>query len=117
MVSIRGAITVDSNTSDSILENTTILLEEIIKKNQLDIDDIISIFFSTTKDLTAIYPAVAARNVGITDASLLCVQEMDVENSMNKCIRVLLHVNKKTNQKEVNHIYLKEAVKLRPDIN
>lgn len=116
MVSIRGAITVDNNTAEDILFNTKQLLDRILVSNRLKNEDIISIIFSATKDLTAVYPAVVAREVGITEASLLCVQEMNVDNSMKMCIRVLLHINKDISQKDVIHVYLKDAKKLRPDI-
>lgn len=116
MVSIRGAITVDNNTAEDILLNTKQLLDRILESNRLINEDIISIIFSATKDLTAAYPAVAARQVGVTEASLLCVQEMNVDNSMKMCIRVLLHINKDISQKDVIHVYLKDAKKLRPDI-
>lgn len=114
MIAIRGAITVDTNTKKDILEATTSLLEEIMKVNHLVNEDILSIFFTATKDLTKVYPAVAAREMDLTNCSLLCTQEMDVEGSLNMCIRVLLHVEKKL--EEVNHIYLKGAKILRPDI-
>jgi chorismate mutase len=116
LVSIRGAITIDENIGDNILKNTKELLEEIMASNNLLNEDIISIIFSATKDITAVYPAVAAREVGITEASLLCVQEMNVDNSLKLCIRILMHVNKDCCQKDIKHIYLKEAKKLRPDL-
>lgn len=117
MVAIRGAITVDSNTKEDILKETETLLKEMVNRNNIDNDQIISIIFSATKDVTKVYPAVAARNLNITDAGLLCFQELNIENSLEKCIRILMHVNLDIPQKEVKHIYLKEATKLRPDIH
>lgn len=116
MISIRGAIVIDENTKESILNGTKKVLEEIIKQNNIIIEDIVSIIFSATRDLTASYPAPAARELSIFDASLFCVQEMYVENSMNMCVRILMYVNKNCCQKDVKHIYLNGAERLRPDL-
>ncbi|EOD01642.1 chorismate mutase [Caldisalinibacter kiritimatiensis] len=116
VVSVRGAITVENNTKQEIILNTKTLLENIIKKNDIKITDIISIIFSVTDDLDEAYPAVAAREIGLTYCSLLCLQEMKVKNSLRKCIRVLLLFNSELKQNQVKHIYLKDAVKLRPDL-
>lgn len=115
---IRGAITADVNTKDEILNNTEIMLKRIIEENNLDINNIISILFTATKDLDAVYPAVAARNIGITKAGLMCAQEMYVEGSLEMCIRVLVTINEEAgkNQDELNHVYLKNAKRLRPDL-
>ena len=116
MVSIRGAITVDSNTKENIVNDTKTLLKEILKRNNINIEEIISIIFSATKDLTAAYPAIGARELGIVNGALMCVSEMYVDNSLEKCIRVMITVNQNKLQKEVRHVYLKEAEKLRPDL-
>ena len=84
LISIRGAITAKNNTSEEILGITENLLKEIIKANNINTDDIISIIFTATKDLDAAYPAVAARKIGITNASLMCMQEMYVVGSLEK---------------------------------
>lgn len=117
MKSIRGAITVENNNKDEILKATEALLEAIISTNRLELEQIISIIFSATNDLDAAYPAVAARTLAITEASLLCVQEMNVENSLRKCIRILMHVDSQLKQSEMLHVYLKDAAVLRPDIS
>lgn len=114
---IRGAITVDKNTKEQILEATQALLEEIIKANNIDINEILFILFTSTKDLDKVYPAVAARNLGITEASLMCTQEMYVEGSLNLCIRVMVQIQSNIDQKNIKHIYLKNAAVLRPDLN
>lgn len=111
---IRGAVTAE-NTSESIIENTKIMLEEIIKRNNIETGNIISIVFTATKDLTKAYPAVAARQLGIVQAGLMCMQEQFVEVSLVKCIRALVTVELDT-VREINHVYLKEAEKLRPDL-
>ncbi len=118
MRSIRGATTVVNNTEKEILQNTEQLLLEILNKNDIDIEDIISIFFTMTKDLDKVYPAVSARNIGITEASLMCNQELYVENSLKKCIRVMVivNMNSEKKQREMKHIYLNGAKILRKDI-
>jgi monofunctional chorismate mutase len=112
---IRGATTAQ-NTKDSIIENTKELLEEILKVNELDIDQIISVLFTATADLDAAYPAVAAREMGMVDAALMCVREMHVDGSLPRCIRVQVTAEMDISQKDVKHVYLKEAWALRPDL-
>lgn len=113
---IRGAITVEENTTAAIIENTKLLLSEIIEQNDLLTDDIVSCTFTVTRDLDAVYPAVAAREIGWTAVPLLCVNEMYVPGSLEKVIRVLLLVNSDKNQDQVKHVYLKKAKQLRPDL-
>ncbi|MBQ6554761.1 MAG: chorismate mutase, partial [Firmicutes bacterium] len=113
--SIRGAITADSNTREDILLNTRQLLKEIIELNNVKIEDIVSILFTATKDLDAAYPAVAARELGIVDAALMCAQEMFVEGSLKMCIRVQMDVQTDKKQSEMKFVYLKNAEVLRPD--
>ncbi|MHB8063463.1 MAG: chorismate mutase [Ruminiclostridium sp.] len=113
---IRGAITVSKNTKESILEGTRELLVEMIKRNNLDDLDIISIIFSVTSDLNATFPAIAARELGLTDISLMCTKEIDVPGSLSSCVRVLIHFNTDKKNNEITHIYLNGATVLRPDI-
>lgn len=113
---IRGAITAEENSRSCIWENTKIMLNEIIKVNNLNIEDIVSILFTCTRDLDTAYPAVAARELGIVDAALMCVQELYVKGSLEMCIRVAVNVETDKKQKDMNHVYLKGAVRLRPDI-
>ncbi len=112
---IRGATVSEENTKESILLETQILLEELIKTNAILPEDIATIFFSTTRDLNAEFPAVAARQMGLTSTPLLCLNEMNVPKSLKKCIRILLLVNTSKSQTKMKHVYLKEAVALRPD--
>ena len=114
-VCIRGATTAQ-NTRDDILLSTKELLEYIMDSNEVEKENIISIIFTATKDLDKVYPAVAARELGITEGALMCVQEMYVEGSMLKCIRVAITVESGKKQSHVKHIYLKGAKVLRPDI-
>lgn len=117
---IRGAITVEHNTADEILEATRSLLETIVERNALSADnlrhDMVSIIFTMTKDLDALYPAVAARHMGWTNVPLLCMQELAIEGSLKRCIRVLVHWNTDRMQSEMRHIYLGGAQVLRPDL-
>ncbi len=117
MIGIRGAITVDSNTEADILRKTTELFREIIEKNDLIEDDVISITFSVTRDLTKVYPARAVREMGWSLTPLFCVQEMYVEGALEKVIRVLVLVEKKGLYKAgTRHVYLGGARGLRPDL-
>lgn len=117
MISIRGAITLERNNRDEIIEATKELLLEIENKNDLDNENVISILFSSTKDLNAEYPAKAARLLGYTQCGLMCFNEMEVINSLKKCIRVMILYNGNIEQRDVNHVYLKGAKALRPDLN
>lgn len=112
---IRGAITVDENKSEDILENTRILLETVIERNKIKKEEIVSIIFSGTKDLDSVYPAVAARSIGMTDIPLFCCQEMYVKGSLEKCIRLIMHLQSPDKQTP-KHVYLKGAKSLRPDL-
>ena len=118
---IRGATTADNNDRESIIDATKELLESIVNKNNLNVDDIAAAFFTTTKDLTAEYPAVAARrSLGWTQVALSNTHEMEVPNDISRCIRVLILVNTDKKQSEINNIYLKDAINLRnrgSDIN
>jgi len=112
---IRGAITV-KNTADDICHATTRLLKAVVEANDIDIEDIASIFFTTTPDLNADFPATGARKLGWSHVPLLCAREIDVPHSMPSLIRVLLHVNTTKSQSEIKHQYLEEAAALRPDL-
>lgn len=113
---IRGAICVEVDSPDPIRAATRELLEEIIRSNEIEsFDDIVSAIFTTTSDLTSTFPAEAARNLGMELVPLLCAQEIPVQGSMPRCIRVLLHVNTEKTPREIVHVYLGEARRLRPD--
>ena len=114
---VRGAITVENNTPEEILEETANMLKAIVEKNQIEKDDIISAFFSVTKDLDAAFPAAAARKIGWTDIALMCTNEIDVPGSLQKCIRVMVHFNTNKANSELVHVYMKGAKVLRPDIS
>src|SRR4051794_29326212 len=106
---VRGATTATDNTREAILEATRELVEQLIAANGLDADDIASAIFTTTPDLDAEFPAVAARALGWTDTALLCGHEMAVPGSLKRCVRVLVHWNTEKSAKEIAHIYLRGA--------
>ena len=114
---IRGAITVAENTSGAILEATSELLQEMIEANAIETDDIVSIFFTLTDDLDAEFPAVAARDLGMSEVPLLCSREVPVKGSIASCIRVLMQINTDKEQSRIKHKYLRDARKLRPDLD
>ena len=110
---IRGAITVENNDRESILEATRDLLEEITRLNSLDRSQIVAAWFTTTTDLNAEYPALAARQLGWTEVALLCAHEMSVPNSLPFCIRVLILVNTEKSADDIEYVYLRDAKGLR----
>ena len=112
---VRGAITCAANTKPSILAATRTCLDALIHQNQLEIDAIASIFFSATPDLDSVFPAQAARDMGLVTTPLLCLNEMPVPHSLPRCIRILIHVNTDLTQAAITHVYLGDAVALRPD--
>ena len=114
---IRGATTVESNSADAILGATTELLVELMRANDLRVDDVASAFFTTTVDLNAEFPAVAARQLGWRDVALLCGHEMDVPGSLPMCLRILLHANTEKGPQDIVHVYLRGATVLRPDLH
>lgn len=111
---IRGATTVERNDKDEILAATKELLQLLIEKNQLQPDDVASAIFTVTEDLDADFPALAARMLGWTEVALICTREIPVPGSLGKCIRILLHVNTERSAAEMQHVYIKGAVSLRP---
>jgi len=113
---VRGAVTVEENTAAAIKAAVRALLEQMVAANALDVADVASVIFTATPDLDAVYPAVAAREMGWSNTPLLCMQEMAVRGSLPHCIRVLLHWNTDRAQADIHHIYLGEARVLRPDI-
>ncbi|MBN1246417.1 MAG: chorismate mutase [Anaerolineae bacterium] len=113
---VRGAITVASNTREDILGATRLLLAEMVTANGIAMDDVASVIFTATADLDAVYPAVAARELGWTQTPLLCMQEMAVRGSLDHCVRVLIHWNTPRAGSEIQHIYLRGARALRPDL-
>lgn len=113
---IRGAITVTEDTEEEIITATTELLKEMIAANNLKEDNLASVTFSLTPDLNSTFPAVAARELGWENVALFCCQELAINDALDKCIRILIHYNTDKDLTELNHIYLKNAKQLRPDL-
>ena len=114
---IRGATTVAEDDPDQILQATRELLEAIVKENaEMKPEDIGSAIFTVTEDLAATFPAQAARQMGWNMVPMMCAREIPVPGSLPKAIRVLVHWNTDTPQSQIKHIYLRDAVKLRPDL-
>lgn len=112
---VRGATTVDGNTREEILRGTRQLLALMIRTNGIEPEDVASAIFTTTRDLNAEFPALAARQLGWLEVPLLCTNEIDVPGGLPKCVRILANWNTTKPQSEIRHIYIKEAVRLRPD--
>jgi chorismate mutase len=113
---IRGATTVSEDTAAAILEATEELVREIVASNTFEAEDVASALFTVTPDLRAEFPAAAARRMGWTMVPLLNFTEIGVPGRLQRCIRVLIHVNTERSQREMVHVYLREAVSLRPDL-
>lgn len=114
---VRGATTVAHNEATLILENTKLLVEEMIKKNSITPENVSHVFISVTNDINAGFPARAVRE--IPDWSLvpvMCMKEIEVPNSLAKCIRIMMVIRTDQAQDEINHVFLNDAVQLRPDL-
>jgi chorismate mutase len=112
---LRGATTVEHNDADAILEATEELVREVMARNSLDPDQMVSCIFTCTNDLNAEFPAVAARRIGLNQVPLLCAREIDVPGALPRVIRLLLHTYADA-EAELQHVYLREAVSLRADL-
>lgn len=113
---VRGATTVETNTAADILAATRELLARIVEANNLAVEDVASALFTATPDLTAAFPARAARELGWQHVALLDAQEIPAPGSLPRCVRVLLHWNTEKLQNEICHVYLRGATSLRPDL-
>ncbi|MEW4370294.1 chorismate mutase [Paenibacillus kandeliae] len=117
MRGIRGATTVTRNERQEILDETLVLLKEIVERNQFEPEDISSIWITMTADLDAAFPALAIREMeGWNMVPLMCAVEASVQGSLPQCIRLMIHVNTTKTQQEMRHVYLNEATRLRPDL-
>lgn len=113
---VRGAITVEKNDKEVIFSAVQELLTQLVEKNQIGLEDIGAAIFSATPDLNAAFPAAAARKIGWESVPLFGTQELDVENGLEKCVRVLLLLNTDKKQCEMAHVYLGGSSRLRPDL-
>lgn len=113
---LRGAITCDADTPEEIASRTVELLEAVFERNGVHHDDLISIWFTATDDLTSAFPAAGARTIGLGDVPLLCAREIPVVGSMARCVRVLIHLHTERSRDELHHVYLRDARSLRDDL-
>lgn len=113
---LRGATTVDEDVPEQIIERVVELLETMFDRNDVDHDDLISILFTATQDLTSMFPATAARKIGLGDVPLICAQEIAVPDSTPRCIRVMAHLTTDRARADLHHVYLEGAVGLRDDL-
>ena len=113
---IRGASTVEHNTKESIITASKELLQQMVAANDMDVDDIAGVWFTTTADLNAEFPALAARELGWTKTALLCGHEMNVPGRLPRCLRVMMLVNTEKKNDAIVHVYLRGTEVLRDDI-
>lgn len=113
---LRGATTIDSDTEEQVVARVRALLREMLARNAVRREDIISAIFTATEDVTAMFPATAARAGGLGDVPLLCARELSVKDGTPLCIRVLMHVNTGKQRSELRHVYLEGARGLRDDL-
>ncbi|MGG3562600.1 chorismate mutase [Neobacillus rhizosphaerae] len=115
---VRGATTITENSEEAIVSATEELLINMIEMNEIHPDSVASIFISTTEDINAAFPAKALRRFqGWTYVPVMCMREIPVQNSLDMCVRVMMHVNTTKSQQEIQHIYLNKAKSLRPDLD
>jgi chorismate mutase len=113
---LRGATTIDEDTVEQISERTQALVQAMLDRNGVDKDDLISIVFTATDDVHAVFPATAARAIGLGDVPLLCARELDIKGGAPMCIRVLMHLNTTLTRQQLHHVYLEGARALRDDL-
>lgn len=113
---LRGATTVESDTTDAIDEAVVELVAALFDRNELDHDDLISVLFTATDDLHAKFPAASARLYGLGDVPLICARELDVTGATPRCIRVMIHLETDRSRADLHHVYLRDAVGLRDDL-
>ncbi|MBM7647989.1 chorismate mutase [Bacillus ectoiniformans] len=114
---VRGAATVDENNHDMLVDAAEQLLKEMISLNKIEAEDVCSIFISVTEDLDAAFPAKAIRKIeGWSYVPVICMKEIPVPGSLEKCVRIMMHVNTEVPQKDIQHVYQGKAVSLRPDL-
>jgi chorismate mutase len=113
---VRGAIQVDTDTREDILQRSAELVAAVLERNGLTADDVISIVFTATPDLTAEFPAYAARLLGLTDVPLLCASEIAVPGALPRTLRLLAHVETDRSRAQLRHVYLRGAAALRTDL-
>jgi chorismate mutase len=113
---LRGATTVDEDTAEQINKRVQALVHAMLERNSVDKEDLISIVFTATDDIHAMFPAAAARAIGLGDVPLVCARELDIDGGTPRCIRVLMHLTTERTRAELHHVYLEGAKGLRDDL-
>lgn len=113
---LRGATTVDADTTEQIEERVQALLQQMLDRNDVDKDDCISILFTATDDIHSMFPALAARGMGFGDVPLICARELDITGGTPRCVRIMMHINTDKARNELHHVYLEGAKGLRDDL-
>lgn len=113
---LRGATTVDEDTEEQITERVQALVREMLERNGVEHEDLISVIFTATDDLASLFPAAAARGAGLGDVPLLCARELNIRGSTPRCIRVLMHLTSERPPSELRHVYREGAKGLRDDL-
>ena len=116
VLALRGAITLDDDSAAEVETRTVQLLETLYERNGLTHDDVISVFFTATSDVTAAPPGVGARAFGLVDVPLLCAQEQEVDGSLRRCVRLMMHVHLDRPRPDLRHVFLRGAIVLRPEL-
>jgi chorismate mutase len=116
ILALRGATTLEADTKVEVDAKTKQLVQEMLDRNDVDHDDLISIIFTATDDITAEFPATAARSLGLGDVPLLCARELGIAHGKPLCIRVLMHLEGTRSRSEMHHVYLEGARSLRDDL-
>ena len=113
---LRGATTVDEDTAEQVRSRTIALLEQMVERNGVDHDDVISVLFTATDDIHSMFPATAARDIGFGDVPLICARELDIVGATPRCIRLLMHLTTYRSRADLRHVYLEGAASLRDDL-
>lgn len=113
---LRGATTIEVDTTEQIQQRTIELLEAMVERNAVEHEDIISILFTATDDIHSAFPATAARHAGFGDVPLICARELDIEDSTRMCIRIMMHITTTRARRDLRHVYLEGASGLRDDL-
>ena len=113
---LRGATTVDADTVQQVNERVQTLVARMLERNDVDKDEVISILFTATDDIHSVFPATAARGIGLGDVPLICARELDITGATPMCIRVMMHINTTKPRDELHHVYLQGAKGLRDDL-
>jgi chorismate mutase len=116
LMALRGATTCDENSREEIDAKTQVLVQQLLERNEIEHEDIVSIIFTATDDLTAQFPATAARALGLGDVPLICARELGVDGGMPLTIRVLMHLYTERSRSDLHHVYLEGARSLRDDL-